>query len=92
MTYTNTRNIIGKNTTEIANLKARYLGGGEAFLDWGGGGRAGDRPRLAGSVELQIKKEKILPYQSGLQVSHIIKHKLKGIRKMEITPTNYLTR
>lgn len=72
-------------------MKALYLGGGEAFLDWGGGGRAGDRPRLAGSVELQIKKEKILPYQSGLQVSHIIKHKLKGIRKMEITPTNYLT-
>lgn len=44
--------------TEIANLKALYLGGGEVFLDRGGGGRAGDRPRLAGSVELQNNKEK----------------------------------
>lgn len=29
-----------------------FLGGGEGLLDCGGGGRGGDRPRLAGSAEL----------------------------------------
>lgn len=54
-TYTNTRSVVEKSWIEIANLKWVYLGGGEGLLDCGGGGRGGDRPRLAGSAELHNK-------------------------------------